>query len=272
MVARSKRFGLMLVLTAFCIGISACDNGTPDAPGDVAPTVISSSAFDFDNESFASTTAAGARGAHHTRAYATVLLVNLAVGVHLVLPLAATNSAGQDTPHVEDGTWIWENSLTVGSSVVDVRLEAVASGSTVNWEMFISSDNVAGQAYDNFSLYTAETQIGGETGFWSLFYNIEGQGRTRVLDADYERDETQHRLTFSIPDTNPNEEAHGASVYYIADGNAREFDYQEPTPSQNHFIEWNAATKAGSITAWNYNSGLRACWDENLDNVECDPS
>lgn len=93
-----------------------------------------------------------------------------------------------------------------------------------------------------------------------------------MLDADYIRTGAQHELTFSIPETNPNPDAHGAEVYYMADGNTREFDFQEPTPSQNHFIEWNAATSVGSITAWNYNNGERACWDENLDNVTCEPS
>ena len=138
--------------------------------------------------------------------------------------------------------------------------------------MYITSSNYGGQAYDNFVLYTATTQIGGLVGDWSLYYNIQGQDRTRLLDAHYEQTGAQHELTFSVPDTNPNQDAHGASVYYMAENSDRVVDYQESTPGQNHYIEWDAVTKAGSITAWNHNNGERACWDSNLDNTHCVPT
>jgi len=73
------------------------------------------------------------------------------------------------------------------------------------------------------------------------------------------------RLTFSVPETNPHEEARGASVRYEADGTARLPDGYEPTPGRARLVEWDAATGAGSVTAWSYNDGGRACWDANLD-------
>lgn len=275
----SKSFSRSLVaVCALGLGLAACDSSSPDAITDTPPALISSNAFEFDDESFASTSAqqgqgtSSVHGPHHSRAYLTVVLVDLAIGVHLIAPFKATGSAGQDTPHVENGTWIWENTTTIFNSVVDVRLEGTPSGSQVAWEMYITSDNLLGQTYDNFILYSATTQIGGQMSSWSLYYNIAGQGRTRVLDADYEQTGAQHELTFRIPDTNPNQGTHGASVDYMADGNVREFNYQEPTPDQNHFIEWDAVTAAGSITAWDYNGGVQACWDSNLDDTPCVPT
>ncbi|MDX1440744.1 MAG: hypothetical protein R3284_12665, partial [Rubricoccaceae bacterium] len=152
----------LALVTVLGLALVACDspNGNGD-PGDTPPTLITADAFDYDGESFPDASAAQAQGTNHSRAFLTVLIVNTAVGVHLILPAAATNAAGQDTPHVEDGTWIWERTVTVGNSVVDIRLEGTPSGSMVDWEMFITSDNFGGQAYDDFSLYTATTAIGG---------------------------------------------------------------------------------------------------------------
>ena len=275
----SRSFSRSLVaVCALALVLAACDSTTPSTITDTPPALISSSAFDMDGESFGSTSAqpgqstSSVSGPHHTRAYLTVVLVNLAVGVHLIVPSTATVSAGQDTPHVENGTWIWENTMTIFiNNVVDVRLEGTPNGSVVDWEMFITSDNLLGQTYDNFILYTATTQIGGGMSTWSLYYDLAGLGRTRVLDADYLQTGAQHELTFSIPESNPNEDARGDSVYYMADGNDRVFDH-EVGPGENRLIEWDSATKAGSIMAFDYLDGERYCWNDNLDNTPCVPT
>ena len=173
---------------------------------------------------------------------------------------------------MDGATWICENTVNVNGSNITFRLEGTPSGSNFDWEMFITVTNFRGEAYDDFGLYTATTQIGGQMGKWSLYYKIQGQ-RTRALDAVYdETSSTAREITFSIPDTNPNQEAHGASVYYMAEGSDRVVDYQEPTPGQNRHIVWDAVTAAGSFTAWDYNNEERACWGSNLDNVSCVPT
>jgi hypothetical protein len=72
-----------------------------------------------------------------------------------------------------------------------------------------------------------------------------------------------------VPETNPNPDARGSSVLYGRNGNARLFDWHQEPEDFDHLVEWNAATHVGSITASNYNGGVRACWDENLQNTEC---
>ncbi len=265
-------------LLALTLIFAACDSTTPGSISGTPPALITSQAFEMDSESFASANAQpgggtnSVQGANYTRAYATVLLVNLAVGVHLVVPSAATGAAASDTPHVENGTWIWEGRMTVFiNNVVDVRLEGTPNGSVVDWEMFITSDNLLGRVYDDFVLYTATTQIGGGMSTWSLYYDIDGLGRTRVLDADHLQTGAQNELTFSVPDSNPNVDARGDSVYYLADGNERVFDHVVG-PGQNRLIEWDAATSVGSITAFDYNDGERYCWDSNLDDAPCMPA
>ena len=276
----TRSFSLSLIaVCALGLVLAACDSTTPETNPGTPPALIASEAFSLSDTAFpdnnlvpGSDETNSVNGPHHTQAFFRVAIVSAAVGFHLLLPSAATGAATQVAPTVENGTWIWENTVNVNDSNVTFRLEGTPSGSSVDWQMFVSSGNFGGEAYDDFVLYTATTQINGQMGNWSLYYNIQGQ-RTRVLDAVYdETSSTARELTFSIPDTNPNQDAHGASVYYMADASGRVFDYQEPTPGQNHLIEWDAVTAAGSITAWDYNNGDQACWDSNLDNTPCVPA
>lgn len=272
MIALRHSFkGLATVsVLALTLVFAACDSTTPNLDLDDAPTLIPPDAFSIDGDSLPDSTTANFQGSNHNQAAARIFIVNLAVGIHLVVPAVATGAATQVTPTVENGRWIWENTVPINSQPVTFRLEGTPDGSEIDWQMILSNSMISGQLHDDFVLYTATTSLDGTEGVWSLYYNIQGQ-RTRVLDADYLRTGAQRELTFTIPETNPNEEARGDFVYYMSEGNARVFDYEE-APSQNHLIEWNAATAAGSITAWNWNDGNKACWDSNLDNVPCVPT
>ena len=61
----------------------------------------------------------------------------------------------------------------------------------------------------------------------------------------------------------------GDSVRYEAENAQRVFLWTQATEGQEHLVIWNAVTRAGSITATNYNDGQKACWNENLDHDDC---
>ena len=61
----------------------------------------------------------------------------------------------------------------------------------------------------------------------------------------------------------------GDAVEYGRDGVARSFDWTQVAEGFDHLIEWDDTTQAGSITATNYNGGVRACWNEVLEDVAC---
>jgi hypothetical protein len=190
--------------------------------------------------------------------------------VHLIVPSAVTNAAGQADPYVENGTWIWENTVPVNGTPVTLRLEATPDGTEIDWRMFVSADGLNGADYETFELYNATTALDGKSGTWSLYYDIEGT-RTRVLDADFVVTSTNVReLTFTVPETNPNPDARGSTVRYAGDGTDRFFDWHQEPEDYDHLIDWSATMSAGSITADNYNGGQRACWDEFLQDVACE--
>lgn len=267
------RFARIALTVAFLgLTLTACDSSEVNGPDPgIAPEVLPPSAFSIADDAFPdnSNAARFGSGANHANAAIRVGLVTLAVGVHLIVPSAATQAATQVTPFVENGVWIWENTVLINGQNVTFRLEGAPDGAEIDWDMIISAANLNGATYDEFTLYTATTAIDGSTGAWSLFYRIDGQS-TRVLGAVYdETSSTAREITFSVPETNPDQSAHGASVRYAADQDMRLFDWQEATPGQTALIEWDEDTHVGYIEAWNYNNGERACWDENLDDVDC---
>src|SRR5690606_34765925 len=212
----------------------------------------------------------GAFGQNWFNAAGRVTIVSLAVGVHLIVPHAATEAAAQAQPFVEDGTWIWENTVAHEGREVTFRLEGTPEGTEIDWRMLISADDLGGADYDAFELYNGTTSLDGKSGTWRLYYDIEGE-RTEVLDADFDvTSETVRELTYSVPHTNPNPDAHGSSVRYAADGADRLFDWHQEMEDLDHLIAWDAVTKAGSIIATDYNGGARACWDEHLEDVPCE--
>jgi hypothetical protein len=172
-------------------------------------------------------------------------------------------------PFVEGGTWFWSNTIRVNQDDVTFELAGTPEGTSVDWSMRITTtDPETDEVYDDFELYTAETAFDGESGAWELFYRIDGE-RTRVLEADFDaEDERDKTLRFAVPVGVG--DAGGDAVVYGASGDARSFDWAQASEGTAHLIAWDAETGAGSITATNYNGGERACWDEDLEDADCD--
>jgi hypothetical protein len=260
------RAAVPAALIAALVLVAGCDS---DGTGGEAPAVVAPGAFEFD-ATFPQTAHSGGDMENWANGASRVGVVTLAVGVHLVMPALATHAATQADPVVVDGTWIWENTIPIEGTPVTFRLEGTPEGQETDWRMLISSDEaIDGAAYDGFELYNATTTLDGRAGHWRLYYLIEDV-RTHVLSADFDVDSDDVReITFTVPETNPNPDARGSTVLYDHNGDARQFDWHQEPEDFDHLVEWSESTHAGSITATNYNGGVRACWDTALQNVEC---
>lgn len=262
-------------LLALALLLAACDATEPI--NDTAdPTPPPAAAFTFDG-SFPSPATASAPpsavGDHVVQGAVRVGVVSTVVGAWLAIPAAVTDAATDADPVVENGTWIWENTVPIRGTTFTFRLEGTPAGTSVDWQMLVSSDRpVDGYTYDDFGLYAATTTLSGRRGDWRLFVPVDGV-RTRVLDADFEvTSATVAEITYSVPDTNPNVEARGSSVRYAADGAARLFDWHQEPEDFDHLVGWDAVSHAGFIEATNYNDGVRACWNAQLDDAPCTPA
>lgn len=252
-------FGLILT------GCDSADPGTNDGP----PALIAADAFDFSEADFPQVQSRGMQaGDNFTNAAFRVGAVNLAVGLHLLIPHLSTQAALAAEPVIESGTWVWSNTVRINEDDVTFALAGTPDGDGVDWSMRISAaDPVSGEVFDGFELYTAQTAFDGRSGAWQLYYKVEGE-RVQVLDADFDADgEAQRRLAFHVP-TGFGENG-GDAVIYERDGNDRSFDWMQVAEGFEHAIEWEAVSHTGSITATNYNGGERACWDADLEDVPC---
>lgn len=244
-----------LSVLTLALGLAACDAG-PDAAR--APTPIALAAFQAGTDAFPD---AGNKtaGVNFANAAVRVGVVNAIVGLNLVLPALATRAATRGTPELVDGAFVWSGTADVAGTPVDVRLTGDPRGSGVDWTMETAR---AGDAF--FTFYTARTSLDGRDGGWRLF-SPERSGA--VLSADFDADgERDREITFAVPAGN---EGAGSAVTYRADGDAQMFDVTKQPEGTRALIEWDVRTRAGSITADDFDGGRRACWNAALENVSC---
>ncbi|PAP78523.1 hypothetical protein [Rubrivirga marina] len=244
-------------LAAVGLALTGCDASDAETDTPAPPAVA---AFVLDTDAFPSDGARVASGAHFINAAARVGIVSTVVGLHLVLPGAATEAVTADSPTVTAGVWMWEATTAVNGTPIDLALEGTPEGSSIDWRLVVT-----GPEGDPFTYYTATTGLDGETGTWRLFApDADGPVLTASFDV---RDLDDRELTFRVP---AGRDHGGSSVRYATDGDERTFDWTDQPTGDRALIVWDDATRAGSITADTYYGGDRACWDEDLDDVACD--
>lgn len=262
-----------LCATVLLLSLSACD--TTSTSG-AAPTPIPSAAFKFESLQGASLApnapeaSSKSAGLNYINAVLRVAILNTAVGTHLIIPAGLTDAVTRNQPSVVDGTYIWNGSGRIGDWNVNARLEGAPDGDQVNWELFWSGANVVTQEnVSDFRIYTATSNLEGTEGTWDLYYQING-APTMVASAAFDiTSATEREITFTIPQTNPDAEARGASVRYAVDGTDRTVDYRERIATQRHLIFWKEGPGTGFLEAWNWNNGQRACWDFQQNDTAC---
>lgn len=254
----------LLLLLPFLL-TTGCDSADDDTD---QPEVINPEAFSMDTGVFDVVGKQASMGPNYTAALLRVLPVTILLEANLFIPQAVTAAALQADPIVEDGTWIWASTTTIDGRSATFRLTGTPDGREIDWSMRVTTtDPGTGEVYNDFELYTAETTLDGQEGTWQLYYRLDGV-RTNVLNAEFDVGSASEKtLTFRVPDTA--ESNAGDSVRYGAEGNERSFFWTQVANALTHDIVWDAATKAGSITATDYKDGAKSCWDTQLNDVAC---
>lgn len=246
-------------LAALALLLAACDSSGPDG----APDVIAPAAFSVDLDAFPDDGArVGAEGNFLTAA-GRVGVVSGIVGLNLVLPERATRAATRVSPEPDStgDAFVWDTTVDVFDNDVQIRLIGDPDDGQVDWTL--TTENLSDDAEDGpFTYYTAETSFSGREGSWRLFNpDVDGP----VLTAEFDVDDTPE-ITFAVPAGRPQA---GATVRYETDGDVQTFDF-ESADGVGTLVRWNTETLAGWIEAEDVNGGDRACWNESLDNVDCD--
>lgn len=262
--------GLYFFIAAFSfLALSACDTNNTD---DDAPEVIPSAVFTLPVDLFDQTAGKAEQpGVNFTAAALRVWPVSLIITANLIIPSVTTLQALEADPIFQDDNWQWTSTALANGETIQFTLSANRNGGSTSWSMNISTgDTLSGETLQDFQLFTAQTSQNGQVGSWQLFYQIDGAPQN-VLNADYTyTSDTEKAITFSIPESAA--QGAGDSVEYTENGDIRTFMWQQVADSLTHTIDWNVLTSEGSITATNFNSGTKSCWDASLEDAVCAPS
>jgi len=253
------------VLVLFLVIAVGCDTMMQEEAR--PPEIIPARAFTVQTELFSQNrSGTTAVGTHAMITKMRIWPVTTALASHLTLPVATTKAALGESPVVEGGAWVWKATTPVDGEDVAVALSGAPRGDRVEWTMRIT--NAAVDDDSTFVLYTANTTFDGTSGSWQLFAPAEDTTQN-VLDATFEieKKEEKKEITFQIPETA--REHAGHTIVYVQHGDRRSLQWMQVEEAREHTVVWNAKTHAGSITATNYNDGQKACWGEELRNVEC---
>jgi hypothetical protein len=252
--------------------IVGCDSGGDASGGEDAPPVFSSDAFSLDIELFQGVAGKDAEtGLNFINAAARVGPVSAILAINTIIPSAITAAALQVTPTFNNGVWTWSRTVLSGGQTFNFTLTAQGTSSATSWKMNVSSDEMyLGENYSDFELFSGQTQNDGTSGFWDLFYNIDGT-RTEVLSGSFNNpDDDTRQVTFRIPLSAA--EGGGDTVLYQVDGISRAFFWTQSRAGLLHDIRWNSFTTEGSIDADNYRQGQLSCWDKFFDDASCPAS
>ena len=256
-----------LLIALFTFTFAGCDSNEDEDAS--APDLFPAEAFTMQADLFNQTLAPKqAAGINFTAAALRVWPVSLALGANLIIPSALTTSALQAEAVSEDGSWVWAASATANGFSTAYSLTGTRRDGGTDWSMRVTvQGGMGGETLDNFELFTGRTTDNGASGSWSLFYPIEGTS-TNVLSAEYEiASETEKAITYSIPSTA--EDNAGDTIEYAEIDNLRTFDWLQAGASIQHLVTWNASDSTGSITATNFRSGVKSCWDASLSDTPC---
>ncbi|MDZ4699806.1 MAG: hypothetical protein SH809_08890 [Rhodothermales bacterium] len=255
-------------LIALIVVTSAGCDSNKDEAGD-APDLFPAEAFTMQTDLFNQNLAPKqAVGINFAAAALRVWPVSLALGANLIIPSALTTSALQAEAVSEDDSWVWAATAVANGVSTAYSLIGTRHDEGTDWSMRITvQGGMGGETLDDFELFTGRTTDDGASGNWSLFYPIDGVS-TNVLSAEYAIvSETEKTITYTIPVTA--EDNAGDTIEYAEIDSLRTFDWLQAAASIQHFVTWSASDSTGSITASNFRSGVKSCWDSLLNDTPC---
>ena len=266
------RRGLTAALLA---ALTACtaDSTAPNDPG-LPPELPPLTSMSTDLNIFGAPSSLHAELAHETslstlnfaNAGIRVLAAHVATVAGLAVPVATFAAAANSTPTFEDDDrWHWRFTAVQGGRTYTAHLSGAVQGSTVGWDMRITSPTHA-PPLDEFVWYGGQGPLDRTSGRWTFYDPATPASSTAVLRIDWTHvSATEHGWEATALAGDATGDVFTASV----DGDDRMITYRDTSEQAFMEIYWNAADGSGYLIAPHYNGGVRACWDANKQDVPC---
>lgn len=203
-----------------------------------------------------------------TSSAVTVGFWNVIVFLNSAIPVAAfTEAFNHQGIFVENATWRWTYSITIGGITYSCKLEGTVNKSTTDWKMYLSKTGGFGSNYSDFLWFTGTSSNDATNATWHLNRGPDLNGR-KYLDIDWVKDIS---LKYTLVD-----------VMEVGVGNYLEYDkineagldaqfiIQTVNPANNLTIQWKTVGKNGRVKCQNWYGDLNwHCWGVNYKNSIC---
>ena len=205
-------------------------------------------------------------GKNFRNAATRVLLVDAMVIATLAPSVTVFKAAKNTTPvEQQDGSWLWSYTITYLGSVFKANLTGRSQISKTLWSMKVTNTSLK-MPLDNFEWYTGECSSNNKSGKWQYFDHLAPTEAKEIGTIEWSVLEgTKSKIVFSI--TNQNSPYIGDTLTYSLEGTTVSISYYDASEKITADITWDIVTTAGSVKVPGYNSGERAYWDENKQDV-----
>lgn len=263
---KHQRAGLSILVLVVSLSMFGCgDSGEPqtDAPG--LPPVESMS---LDLGFFESNNTAALRAAEHEHlnflnAAIRVAYIHAAVVHALIPPTTAFALAIHSVPTLQDdGSYLWVFTWNDQGQEHQIRLRGMVEEDWVEWDLYLVP---SGQ--DPEPWFSGRSHRDRDEGFW-VFRDFTREGDPEVLQIDWDLTQENH-ANLALENIDVDGEDYGDRLEFLGIGANRSMEFIDSSDDMTWFIEWNEVNHSGSLMVPDYNDGNRACWNNQLVNVEC---
>jgi hypothetical protein len=214
-------------------------------------------------------------GSNFKNAAVRMVAINTSVAAILAAPAAVFAAAISTVPkQQQDGSWLWSYTTTVLGNRYEANLTSRTEMNKNIWSMRVTSTAPELQL-DNFEWYIGESSRTNTSGSWTFFDIKTPDERNQVGTVDWR----VATVTIGFPNvtypelvltnTNSRSEYFGDVTSYRIEYSTATISYYDASEDLTSYITWDLDTYSGSIKVPNYNNGEVACWDENLQDIEC---
>ncbi|MCP4580312.1 MAG: hypothetical protein GY839_01745 [candidate division Zixibacteria bacterium] len=264
----------LIAICAILVLALACEKD-PTEPDVEGPDIPPISTFLMDFSTFPDTAATLAKPSstltyeNWILARFTTLFWNVVILAHAAIPVAAYAESFQHTPEQqEDGSWVWSYSVDVGDSTYTAELHASTDADGINWEMYLSLVD----GYTDFLWFTGQHNLLYTEGTWRLYKDPDDP--VEFVDIEWHRSLANSTADIKYTNIEVGTDGYSGFIFYgITEETPYDafYDIFNAAEDRNTDIEWNLETYAGHIRdETHYEDTLWHCWDETLNDVDCE--
>jgi len=198
-------------------------------------------------------------------AYVQALYAQFLVYDALEEPIGAFAAAIHSVPQAQqDGSYLWTYIFVDNTIEYSVFLYGTPQTDRVMWRLEVSSNDPA-LPLDHFKWFDGETMNDESSGFWQFYESADTTSEQQTARIDWSHGATD---SLSVSINGASQPDVGNLLVFSQSATQGSVTYTDASAATTSSILW-FVDGSGSITAPDYNSGAKACWDTNQVNTVC---